>query len=114
MSKKSFDFNLLIGPLGIVFLVLFYLVFGLEATVLFTIPSGILIWFINWKTDRDLDQYKREARKEGIKSFKRNQAEEKRRIEEAREEARLREIWKKFREEEKNSERENKRRKKKK
>ena len=114
MEKKRFDFNLLIGPLGIIFLVLFYLVFGLEITFFFSLVSGAIIWFINWNTDRDLNQYKREARKAGIKSFERNQKEEQKRIEEAREEARLRGIWEKFREEEKNNERENKKRKKKK
>ena len=114
MSKKRIDPYLLIGPLGIIFLILFYLVFGADITFLFTLVSGIVIWFINWRTDWELNRYKRESHKEHITKFKKNQVEEQRRDKEQLEEMRLRESWNKFREEEKNNNKKNKRNKKKK
>jgi ABC-type protease/lipase transport system fused ATPase/permease subunit len=113
MGKKKFDFNLLIGPLGIVFLVLFYLLFGEVTTFFFALVAGIVIWLINWQTDWELNRYKREFDKESIKKFNKNQVEEQRLDKEQLEEMRLREIWEKFREEEKNNERKRKRKKKK-
>ena len=113
MGKKKFDFNLLIGPLGIVFLVLFYLLFGEVTTFFFALVAGIVIWLINWQTDWELNRYKREFDKESIKKFNQNQVEEQRLDKEQLEEMRLREIWEKFREEEKNNERKRKRKKKK-
>ena len=113
MSEKRFDFNLLIGPLGIVFLVLFYLLFGEVTTFFFALVAGIVIWLINWQTDWELNRYKREFDKESIKKFNKNQVEEQRLDKEQLEEMRLREIWEKFREEEKNNERKRKRKKKK-
>ena len=113
MSKKRIDPYLLIGPLGIIFLILFYLVFGADITFLFSLVSGIVIWFINCRTDWELNRYKRESHKEDIIKFKKNQVEEQRRHKEEQEEMRLREIWNKFREEEKNNKSENKKRKKK-
>ena len=114
MSRKKFDLYLLIGPLGIIFLILFYLVFGADITFLFTLVSGILIWFVNWKTDWELNRYKRESHKAHIIEFKRNQVEEQRRQKEEQEEMRLRESWNKFREEEKSNNKKNKGNKKKK
>ena len=113
MSKKRIDPYLLIGPLGIIFLILFYLVFGLEITFFFTLASGIVIWFIDWQTDWELNRYKREFDKESINKFKKNQVEEQRRDKEQLEEMRLRESWNKFREEEKNNRNKNRKNKKK-
>ena len=112
MSKKRIDPYLLIGPLGIIFLILFYLVFGEVTTFLFALVAGIIIWFINWQTDWELNRYKREFDKESINKFKKNQVEEQRRDKEQLEEMRLRESWNKFREEEKNNRNKNKRNKK--
>ncbi len=113
MSKKRIDPYLLIGPLGIIFLILFYLVFGLEIAFFFTLASGIVIWFIDWQTDWELNRYKREFDKESINKFKKNQVEEQRRDKEQLEEMRLRESWNKFREEEKNNRNKNRKNKKK-
>ena len=56
----------------LIFLILFYLVFGEVTTFLFALVAGIIIWFINWQTDWELNRYKREFDKESINKFKKN------------------------------------------